>query len=386
MIPHPKNPNTHPPAQVDLLAKVIKHQGWRNPIVVSKRSGFVIAGHARLKAALALGLDQVPVDHQEFETEADEWAHLVADNKLAELADPDDSMLADLLRELTADGVDLELAGFGEDDLSELLGGIDEGDADAEPQTDKADELRDKWDVKPGQVWVLGNHRLMCGDSTDQDTVTRLLDGDKPHLMVTDPPYGVEYDANWRNEALTDSNRATGKVSNDSKADWSDAWQLFPGDVAYVYSSDRNLIKVGTSLETSGFEIRSQIIWNKNNFAISRCDYHPKHEPCWYAVRKGKKGHWQGDRTQSTVWDIPKPQKSETGHSTQKPIECMARPIRNNSKQGDFVYEPFSGSGTTIIACENLQRHCRAIELEPGYVAIAVERWADATGGDPKVV
>ena len=392
LIPHPKNPNTHPQAQIELLARIIKHQGWRNPIVVSQRSGFIIAGHARLKAAQLLELDEVPVDYQDFETEADEWAHLAADNKLAELAEPDQAILAELLQDLKAEGFDTILAGFDENALSELLGGLDEGDADAEAQTDKADELRDKWDVKPGQVWSLGGHRLMCGDSTDQDTVARLLDGDKPHLMVTDPPYGVEYDANWRNEALRKDGtpiggRAIGKVSNDEKADWSDAWQLFPGDVAYVWSAPGALqVTSYAALINVDFEIRAQIIWNKSNFAIGRGDYHKKHEPCWYAVRKGKKGHWQGDRTQSTVWDIPKPQKSETGHSTQKPIECMARPIRNNSKQGDLVYEPFSGSGTTIIACENLRRQCRAIELEPGYVAIAVQRWADATGGEPKLV
>ena len=392
LIPHPKNPNTHPQKQIDLLAKIIKHQGFRNPIVVSKTSGFVIAGHARLKAAIALGLDQVPVDYQDFKTEADEWAHLIADNKLAELAQSDDSMLADLLHELTNDGIDAELAGFGEEDLSDLLETFEEGTVDTEPQTDKAEELCDKWKVESGQLWQLGNHKIICGDSTSIEIVSKLLGDEKPNLMVTDPPYGIDYDANWRNERLVSSEnktsgRAVGKVTNDNKADWSEAWKLFKGSIAYVWSAPGPLqITSYKALIKSDFEIRSQIIWNKNHFAIGQGHYHPKFEPCWYAVKKGANANWQGDRSQCTVWDIPKPQKSETGHSTQKPIECMARPIRNNSKKGDLIYEPFSGSGTTLIACENLHRQCRAIELNPPYVAIAIERWAQATGGEPKLL
>tara|TARA_R100001082_G_scaffold31401_1_gene15994 strand:- start:772 stop:1989 length:1218 start_codon:yes stop_codon:yes gene_type:complete len=388
LISHPKNPNTHPQKQIDLLAKIIKHQGFRNPIVVSKRSGFVIAGHARLKAAIALGLDQVPVDYQDFETEADEWAHLIADNKLAELAQSDDSMLADLLHELTNDGIDAELAGFGEEDLSDLLETFEEGTVDTEPQTDKAEELCNKWKVESGQLWQLGNHKIICGDSTSIQIVSKLLGDEKPNLMVTDPPYGVNYEPTWRSSlSKNNHNISTGIVLNDDNADWSEAWKLFEGDVAYVWCAPGPLqITTFDSLTKTNFLIRDQIIWNKSSLVLGRGHYHKKHEPCWYAVRKGASANWQGDRSQSTVWDIPKPQKSETGHSTQKPIECMARPIRNNSKKGDLIYEPFSGSGTTLIACENLHRQCRAIELNPPYVAIAIERWAQATGGEPKLL
>ena len=361
--------------------------------MVSTRSNFIVAGHARLKAAELLKVKEVPVDFQDFESEADEYAHLVADNRIAELAEADNTVLAELIKELEEAGVSSELAGFTAEDLQELIKdiGIDEGDEDAEVSEELADQLEEKWGVKEGQLWELGDHKILCGDSTSEEDVSDLLEHEKPNLMVTDPPYGVEYDANWRNEATRADGTpigasATGKVSNDGNADWSEAWKLFEGDVAYIYHAGNKAHIVAKSLCEAGFEIRSQIIWNKNNFAISRCDYHPKHEPCWYVVRKGKKGNWQGDRTQSTVWDIPKPQKSETGHSTQKPVECMARPIRNNSAPGDLVYEPFSGSGTTIIACENLKRKCRAIELEPGYVAIAIERWHEATGREPKLI
>jgi len=389
LVGHPKNPNEHSEEQIRLLAKIINHQGWRNPIVVSRRSNFIVAGHARLKAALHLKVESVPVDFQDFENEADEYAHLVADNRIAELAEADNSLIAELIAELEAQGLSAELAGFTSEDLESLIKdiGIDEGDEDAEINEELADQLEDKWGVKEGQLWQLGEHKIICGDSTSEEVVSKLLGDEKPNLMVTDPPYGVNYDANWRNERLEFfEGRATGKVLNDDNADWSEAWNLFEGDVAYVYHAMVKSDIVARNLQELGFEIRSQIIWNKNQLAFSRCHYHPKHEPCWYVVRKGKQANWQGDRTQSTVWDIDKPQKSETGHSTQKPVECMARPIRNNSAPGDLVYEPFSGSGTTIMACENLKRKCRAIELNAGYVAIAIERWHEATGEEPKLL
>jgi DNA modification methylase len=212
-----------------------------------------------------------------------------------------------------------------------------------------------------GDVWLLGGHRIICGDSTKAEDVERVLAGVKPHLMVTDPPYGVEYDANWRNVAMRadgtpSDGRAVGKVLNDGQSDWREAWALFPGDVAYVWHAGRHASSVQSSLEASKFEIRCQIIWSKGRFAIGRGDYHWQHEPCWYAVRKGKTGHWAGDRKQTTLWEISH-NKSETGHSTQKPVECMKRPIENNSSPGQAVYEPFSGSGTTIIAGEMTGRH-----------------------------
>lgn len=173
---------------------------------------------------------------------------------------------------------------------------------------------------------------------------------------------------------------AKGKVLNDDKADWREAWALFPGDVAYVWHAGLFAGVVGESLQAAGFRLRSQIVWDKGQLVLSRGDYHWQHEPCWYAVREGKKGHWAGDRKQVTVWQIEKPRKSETGHGTQKPVECMQRPIENNSKPGDAIYEPFSGSGTTIIAAEATGRRCFAVELNPAYVDVAVRRWQEFTG------
>ena len=217
--------------------------------------------------------------------------------------------------------------------------------------------------------------------------VEKALNGVNPHLMVTDPPYGVEYDAAWRGHVRTANGKrlslgvhAKGKVENDGKADWREAWVLFPGDVAYVWHAAMRVGESKESLEEAGFALRAQIIWAKNNFAISRGHYHFQHEPCWYAVREGSTGHWCGGHKQTSVWHIDKPQKSETGHSTQKPVECMKRPIENNSSAGQAVYDPFVGSGTTIIAAEMTGRACHAIELSPAYVDVAVTRWQNFTG------
>ena len=269
---------------------------------------------------------------------------------------------------------DLGLTGFDPSELAGILDkheGLTDPDAVPEPPKEPISVL--------GDVWILGRHRLVCGDCTDADTVAKCLDGVKPHLMVTDPPYGVEYDPSWRAKAGVNKNtEKMGVVENDGRADWSEAWVLFPGDVAYVWHGGLHSSTVAESLETAGFSVRSQIIWSKDRFALSRGDYHWQHEPCWYAVKN--KGHWAGDRKQSTIWNIKSRDDSGHGHSTQKPVECMKRPIENNSSPGQAVYEPFSGSGTTIIAAEMTGRACYAIELNPTYVDVAVKRWEDFTG------
>lgn len=230
-------------------------------------------------------------------------------------------------------------------------------------------------------MWLLGGHRLRCGDSTKKDEVNALLKTDVPLLMVTDPPYGVEYDPKWRAQAGVNKNqKKLGKVLNDDRADWSEAWALFPGDVAYVWHADRRASEVHASLQSADFELRCQIIWAKDRMVLSRGAYHFQHEPCWYAVRVGKTATWQGDRSQTTLWQIPAREDGGLGHGTQKPVECMKRPIVNHTVADDFVYEPFSGSGTTIIAAETTGRRCLAMELHPQYVDLAVRRWQTFTG------
>ncbi len=383
LTPYARNARTHSDEQVAQIAASIREWGWTVPILVDER-GEIIAGHGRVLAAQRLGLDDVPCMVAEGWSEAQRRAYVLADNKLTLNGGWNDELLKVELEELQGFDFDLGLTGFGEDEIAGLLGGdktegLTDPDATPEPPADPV--------TVPGDVWLLGRHRIICGDSTSADTVAALLGDVRPHLMVTDPPYGVEYDANFRNgikraDGSIVSARAIGKVENDDRADWREAWALFPGDVVYVWHAGIHAGVVAESLNESDLLIRSQIIWAKNQMAIGRGDYHWQHEPCWYAVRKGRKGHYDGGRKQTTLWQIDKPRKSETGHSTQKPVECMKRPIENNSSPGQAVYEPFSGSGTTIIAGEMTGRHIYAIELNPAYVDVAVKRWQDFTGED----
>lgn len=248
------------------------------------------------------------------------------------------------------------------------------------PEAEATPEAPETPVSRPGDLWLMGAHRLLCGDATSGADVARLLGGVRPHLMVTDPPYGVEYDPAWRNRAGAAETRRTGKVLNDDRADWREAWALFPGDVVYVWHGALHAAVVAESLAACGFAIRSQIIWAKERLVMSRGHYHWQHEPCWYAVRG--KGHWSGDRKQSTLWSIPnRDQDAATVHGTQKPVECMRRPILNNSSRGQAVYEPFAGSGTTLVAAETTGRACLAMELDPAYVDVAVRRWEAFASG-----
>lgn len=375
LVAYDKNSRTHSKAQILQVAASIQEWGWTTPILIDEND-LILAGHARLAAAKEIGLKDVPCIVARGWTANQKRAYVIADNKLAENAGWDLAILKEELGSIDATGFDLSLTGFSENELGRLLFKEGEGltDPDAVPEAPMVPT------AQIGDIFILGNHRLICGDSTDPNAVTRLLNGVKPHLMVTDPPYGVEYDASWREKRLGQKGGAVGKVLNDNKADWREAWALFPGNVAYVWHAALSTGIVQESLLSCGFNTRSQIIWAKDNFAISRCDYHWQHEPCWYAVREKTTGNYSGDRKQSTLWEIPKPKKSETGHSTQKPIECMQRPIENNSSVGQAIYDPFSGSGTTLIAAERTNRHCYAIELNPAYVDVAVKRWQDFTG------
>jgi DNA modification methylase len=381
LIPYARNARTHSAAQVDQIAASIREWGWTTPILRDE-DGNLIAGHGRLLAANKLGIKQVPVMTAKGWSEAQRRAYVLADNKLALNAGWDDSMLGLELAEISDLGFDLDLTGFSLDEIASFepkTEGLTDPDETPEAPANPVSVL--------GDVWLLGNHRIVCGSSTDADTVAKCLNGVKPHLMVTDPPYGVNYDADWRNKALRADGtaigaHAVGKVMNDDNADWTEAWALFPGDVAYVWHDGLFAGTVADSLMACGFSLRSQIIWAKSVLVMSRGDYHWQHEPCWYAVRDKKTGHYCGDRKQTTLWKIDKPQKSETGHSTQKPIECMQKPIENNSSPGQAIYEPFSGSGTTIIAGEITGRHVHAIELNPEYVDVAVIRWQNFTGKD----
>jgi DNA modification methylase len=279
-------------------------------------------------------------------------------------------------------GFDLTLTGFDDLELDALLRNPMD-----EERAEQAPPLPEVATTRPGDLWLLGQHRLLCGDATNAQDVTRAFGQAKPFLMVCDPPYGVSYSPLWREEAGLGRQRQTGEVANDDRADWTAAYKLFLGDVIYVWHAGVHAGEVAAGLTLVGFEIRTQIIWSKQHFAMSRGHYHWGHEPCWYAVRKGAKAHWCGDRTQSTIWQVPNlnpiggdRNERATGHGTQKPVELMRRPIVNHTKRGDAIYDPFLGSGTTLMAAELTERVYCGMDIDPRYVDVAVIRWQDFTG------
>jgi DNA modification methylase len=368
---YPGNPRKRSKKAVAKVAASIREFGVRQCIVVDE-AGEIIVGHTRLDAAELLGMATFPVHQALGLSEAQKIAYRIADNRTNEESEFDENLLAIELRGLEGFKMDLSLTGFDLRQIGSYLRGGPQAGEDEVPAEAEAVTQR-------GDLWVLGEHRLLCGDATSAADVAAVLNGAAPLLMVADPPYGDSYDPGWRAEAgVNKSVLKIGKVQNDQRADWREAWMLFKGSIAYVWHAGRHASEVQQSIEAAGFKIRNQIVWAKDRFALSRGDYHWQHEPCWYAVRGA--GHWMGDRSQSTLWTIKAREDSGHGHGTQKPVECMRRPILNHTVAGDAVYDPFLGSGTTLIACETEQRVCYGLEIEPKYCDIVVARWEKFTG------
>ena len=361
--------------------------------VLVDRAGRVIAGNKTVEQARQLGIPirivetdgthLVAVQRRDLDLETDPRARglAIADNRVGEL---DLEWDTEVLQALQEEGVDLS-AFWTDDEFAELVGDM-AGRSDV-VENDVVEP--GPTDIELGDLFRLGRHRLLCGDATNEADVARVLDGQRPQLMATDPPYGVQYDPAWRHRNDPRQRTAVGAVVNDDRADWGQALALFPGAVAYVWHAGLMAGTVTASLERAGFEIRSQIIWVKQHFAFSRGHYHWRHEPAWYAVRRGQRGHWSGDRTQTTVWEVANlnphggdrsDENMVTGHATQKPVALWAIPIRNHTTEGDAIYDPFSGSGTAIIAAERTRRVCLALDVDPRYVQVAISRWETFTG------
>lgn len=369
-IPYDRNPRIISDDAIDQVANSLSEAGWQQPIVVNK-DGIIIVGHTRLKAAKKLGMEKVPVLVADL-TKEQEDRYRLRDNKSGEFSAWDIEMLS-----VDWEAPELQDLGF---DLSDLNIDIAPEDKD-----DDMPELQSEPVSAEGDMWILGNHRLICGSSTDAHVVEKLLDGQHPNTMITDPPYGVKYEADWRANAKgreKTEREETSSLMNDDQADWYDAYALFQGSVAYVWHASAFTDVVMDGLRRAGFEVKQQIIWNKNVHALSRSDYHWKHEPCWYAVKPKADRNWQGGRSQMTVWDIPSVmfEDGKTAHPTQKPVEVYTRSITHHTNEGEYVYEPFAGSGTSIIACEKLNRRSLSVELDPKFVDLIINRWQDFTG------
>lgn len=390
VLANPMNFRTHPESQAAPMRAVLSDVGIVQNIIINRTTGHLIDGHLRVMEALKAGQSELPATIVELSPD-EEKLILATYDHLSSLAGIDVAQLDSLLRDVSSDNTDIQamISEFAESEgaLDALMdGAMIEGDGG-----DEFDITPDiiSGEIRPahGDIWLIdGKHRLGVGDSTDPDFVARLLDGCKPDLCVTDPPYGVEYDPSWRDYLESHDIDVTnaGLVQNDHSADWNKVYKLFDAPVLYIWHADRYSKDVQVSLESVNYKIISQIIWCKEQPVLSRGDYNYQHEPCLYAVKKGHVHQWQGAFDQSTVWHIQKLSSARTdeptwGHGTQKPLECMTRPILNNSAQDMLVVDPFLGTGTTLIAAHRTKRICYGCEIDLRYAEIILRR-AEAEG------
>lgn len=380
LIPYARNSRTHTDDQIAKVASSIIEFGFTNPILVDESDG-ILAGHCRLKSAIHIGMTHVPVIILTHMTPAQKKAYVIADNKLAELAGWDEELLKLELGDLHEEEFNLELTGFSQDELNVLLD-LGEGEPQAGNTDDDAAPEAPETPVSiAGDLWQLGGHRLLVGDSCNSADVERLMNGLSADLVFTDPPYNVDYEG-YTKEKL--------KIENDKMSP-----AEFVKFLEAVFENYRRAVKTGASMyvchtssfqrefqnamETAGFEIRCQIIWAQNTFAWGFGRYKFQHEPMFYVHVAGQKDDWYGDKTQSTLWQEKKPAANRL-HPTMKPVELVERALRNSSKAGDLVLDLFGGSGSTMIACQKMDRKCCVMELDPKYADVIIKRWQEYTG------
>lgn len=384
LAPYVKNARTHPQAQVDQIAASMERFGFTIPMLIAE-NGTIIAGHGRLLAAVQLGMAEVPVMVARGWSEEDRRLYTLADNRLAEIAEWDPEMLRIEIGELREDfGIEeFDLVGFSAEDLADILPDalIDTTGGLTDP--DDVPEVPETPITRPGDVWVLGPHRLLCGDSTVATDVQKVLGDVKADLCFCDPPYNVDYAGGVGAEKAGKGRR----IKNDALGDGFgqflyDACVLINAHTdgaVYICMSSSELRTLQAAFKSAGGHWSTFIIWAKDRFTLGRSDYQRQYEPILYGWPEGVKRHWCGDRDQGDVWNIERPHKNDL-HPTMKPVVLVERAIRNSSRKGDLVFDPFGGSGTTLIAAEKTGRHASLIELDPKYVDVIVRRWQDFTG------
>jgi len=367
--PHPQNPRIHPDSAIEKLVKSLKEYGFTNPILISA-DNYVLAGHARLKAAEKAGLKEVPVIQLPLKGNK-ALAYMIADNRLQDETDWDFTKLAELFGVLDTGELDLEITGFDLSEIENLLtsekAGLTDDDAVPEPKESIC---------KAGDLWTLGNHRLLCGDATVAAHVAKLMAGEKADMVFTDPPYGVGYDGGAKKRDKLDGD----EIGTSIYADALPLLQIAASDHAALYLWYADAHVAAAAAAAAGYEITAQIIWTKNNAQfVSTAHYHGKHEPCFYAHRKGKSNQWYGGKNEVTVWECDRANKNEY-HPTQKPVALAERAIKNSSQVKNIVLDFFGGSGSTLIACEKLNRKCYMMEISEMYCDVIIERWQNFTG------
>jgi len=375
LVPNPRNNNKHSKEQIELLAKHITAHGYRYPIVVSNRSGFIVSGHARLEALSFLKEEKAPVDFQDFETEAEEYQVLTSDNELARLAELDLDSVWKTLKEIP--DVDISLLGIPDLKMPEIVEPHSTGE---DPGAGEPPEMPKS---RKGDVWILGKHRVVCGDATNGDDIEKLMNGAFADLLITDPPYNVAYKGKTK-DALTIQNDEMG--GTDFKQFLLDSFTnaftfMRPGAGFYVWHADTEGVNFRTACTEAGLSLRQCLVWVKNTLVMGRQDYHWKHEPCLYGWKEGASHNWYTDRKQTTVLEFNKPSRNGE-HPTMKPVELFEYQIGNSTKEGDIVLDLFLGSGTSVIAAERTGRACYGSELDERYVDVIIKRWQALTSKD----
>ena len=384
LIPYIRNAKQHSDAQVAQIAASIVEFGWGAPILVDGQNN-VIAGHGRLLAARKLGMTDVPVVAMAHLTDIQRRALILADNKIGENASWGDELLGLELAELKDGGFDLALTGFSADEWDALIAG--DGDKEGLTDEDQVPEVTENPVSRNGDVWLLGEHKVLCGDATKAEDYKLLLGDELVDMTFTDPPYNVNY-ANTAKDKMRGTNRP---ILNDNMGDGFGAFLVaacqnilgFTKGAVYIAMSSSELDTLQSAFRTAGGKWSTFVIWAKNTFTMGRADYQRQYEPILYGWKDGADHYWCGARDQGDVWQIKKPHKNDL-HPTMKPVELVERAVRNSSKTRDLVLDPFGGSGTTVIACEKSGRRARLIELDPKYVDVIVKRWQEFTGAEAK--
>ena len=378
LLPYARNARTHSEEQVAQIAASIAEFGFTNPILAGS-DGIIVAGHGRLAAAQKLGMETVPVVVLDHLTPTQRRALIIADNRIAENAGWDDAMLRIELQSLQDDGFNLDITGFDADALAAIMAG-EETTVDGNTDEDAVPEVPVTPISRPGDIWVLGEHRLLCGDSTVAESYDRLMQGEPADMVFTDPPYNVDY-ANSAKDKMRGTDRP---ILNDNLGDGFYDFLLAAltpmlqhcAGATYIAMSSSELDTLQQAFRAAGGKWSTFIIWAKHTFTLGRADYQRQYEPILYGWPEEATRHWCGDRDQGDVWNIKKPQKNDL-HPTMKPVELVERALRNSSRPGDTVLDPFGGSGTTLIAAEKSGRKTRMIELDPKYCDVIVRRWQD---------
>ena len=379
LIPYINNARTHSPEQIKKLRASLREFGFINPVIIDKDFN-VIAGHGRLLAAKEEGIKEVPCVFVDYLTEAQKKAYIIADNRMAMDAGWDEELLRVEIEALQAEAFDISLTGFDDTEIADLF--RDDSDVQ-EDDFDVDEELEKPTFSKAGDVWTLGRHRLVCGDSTKAETFATLMQGRKANLVVTDPPYNVNYEG------------TAGKIKNDNMAGekfyqflfdaFSNIEKVMADDASiYVFHADTEGLNFRKAFSDAGFYLSGCCIWKKPSLVLGRSPYQWQHEPCLFGWKKNGKHQWYSDRKQTTIWEFEKTKKN-TDHPTMKPIPLLAYPIQNSSMSNTLVLDPFGGSGSTLIACEQTDRSCAAIELDEKYCDVIVKRYIEQVGSADKV-